>query len=209
MKKILLFLPLCFGIIGLTSCKSTQARAEELVETLIKSSLYLPDTYESVSTQVDTAYYNPCFDQQVLNYAKTIVDAEKVIERSTVDMKRAKSTMALWGSYSAYARQQTSDAREQYNEAKASLDKATADKESAYQSMLDYLGSAPWGTILGWQITHRYRAETQNGMKSIGDALVVVDSDFSNVLFAMSDADTDISSYVEKVVEIINQEEEE
>ena len=55
------------------------------------------------------------------------------------------------------------------------------------------------GQFIGWSIEHRYRAETQGGMKTIGDIAIVSDPKLNEVFFAVDPSDEQQISVFERL----------
>ena len=58
MKKAIVTLSLCTVALIMTSCTlSNEEKAEKLVKETLKDYLYHPDSYEPISTKVDSMFY--------------------------------------------------------------------------------------------------------------------------------------------------------
>lgn len=55
---------------------SLQERAERLAESVVKQSLYIPDSYEAVETRVDSAFVSVYNDARILEAAGRIIEIE-------------------------------------------------------------------------------------------------------------------------------------
>ena len=111
MKRTALVFTLFVGIVCLCSC-NVQNKAEKLAEKYVKGLLYVPNSYEAISAAVDSAFYAPIMDdvivekvQEILDVEYKMADLENRLKSVEVELKHAKSSMAIWsGSSSAFAR---------------------------------------------------------------------------------------------------------
>lgn len=190
----------------LTSCQSTQQKAEALAEKATKHLLFIPDSYEAVSTQVDTAFYNPCFEPEVITEVKKILDAEDAINDAKLSMSSASSSMAIWGKhygyYSDFERHEYNEAKKKYDEAVSTVTKAQNTIDATTAIIKDHLSNAPWNTVIGWQIEHRFRAKTAAGVPSMGDYLFIANTDLSEILFYADGDDEEYMRAIKKLEEI-------
>lgn len=72
---------LCAAILSFTACTndkelSLQERAERFAESVVKQTLYIPDSYEAVVTRVDSAFVSVYNDVRILEAAERIIEIE-------------------------------------------------------------------------------------------------------------------------------------
>lgn len=72
---------LCATIMLIVACSgekslSLQERAEQLAESVVKSMLYIPDSYEAVTTRVDSAFVSVYNDPDIIAAAERIINIE-------------------------------------------------------------------------------------------------------------------------------------
>lgn len=205
MKK--LFVLFVILTMAFASCQTPQKKGEKFAESYVKSSLYIPESYENIATTVDTAYYSPVLDPEVLALAGKIVKGEKDLRDLEYSLKSAKRKVSLWSNpYSSYARNELEEARQEYATASADFQAAEEQVKSLTDELKAAIQSAPERHVVGWLIQTRYRAETNAGDKLIKEALIVVSDDFSQVLFAADSEDSEFTAQVEKVLEIMEGE---
>lgn len=165
-----------------SSCqKSTEDKINSLVADRMNKTLYHPESYEGVETEIDSAFTPfdaPEFYEKTLRIAKLGVE----ISQYENEMKSAKSSMAIWsGPY------QTAFGKNEYNEAKEKYDHAAAEKESAEkkaqniaEELKKELEKEP--VFIGLKARHKYRANNNAGQTVFGETKFLFNQDLTNVI---------------------------
>lgn len=219
MKTKSLFISLFIIAIGFCSCQNNQSKAEKLAKYYIQSVLYVPDSYEAISTTFDSAFYSPIMDELTINKAQEILEAEKRIpelerelERIERNIKSAKSSMSIWSdSRSSYAKNQYQEAKDDYAKALNQQSEKEAEIQETSKSISDgesfilerMKTEERMGQFVGWGIVHKYRAETRGGMKTIGNVILFADSTFNEVRYVIDEDDQEQTEYLERILDII------
>lgn len=176
---------LAFFTFALVACSQSQEqKAEALIKESLKKSLYKPDTYLPVETKVDSAfapYDDPAFFEELAELGKMNSEYEVLEEKA----KRAKSSMAIWiGPYqTAYGRNEYQEAKEEYDEANAQIDKLKTKGEKQYQKLLSMLQGER--KFIGYKALHNYRADNNAGNTLIGNTIFFIDENFTEVQYSM------------------------
>lgn len=180
MKKILIA---CIAIYGLlVSCqKSNEDKVAALIKDCMNKTLYHPNTYEGVETQLDSAFApfdSPEFYEKTLKVAKIGVE----ISQAEEDMKDAKSSMSIWSDpyLSAYGRNEYNEAKEKYDNASAQKDRATERAQKIGEQLKEELQKEP--VFIGFKARHKYRANNNAGNTVFGEAKFIFDKDLTKVI---------------------------
>ena len=182
MKK---FFYLAFSTLVLVACSQSQEqKAEVLIKESLKKSLYKPETYKPVETKVDSAfapYDDPAFFGELAELGKMNSEYEELEEKA----KRAKSSMAIWsGPYqTAYGRNEYQEAKEEYDEANAKIDKLKTKGKKQYEKVISMLQGER--KFIGFKALHNYRADNNAGNTLIGNTIFFIDENFSEVQYSM------------------------
>ena len=182
MKK---FFYLAFSTLVLVACSQSQEqKAEVLIKESLKKSLYKPETYKPVETKVDSAfapYDDPSFFEELAELGKMNSEYEELEEKA----KRAKSSMAIWsGPYqTAYGRNEYQEAKEEYDEANAKIDKLKTKGKKQYEKVISMLQGER--KFIGFKALHNYRADNNAGNTLIGNTIFFIDENFSEVQYSM------------------------
>ena len=182
MKK---FIYLSFLTLVLVACSQSQEqKAEALIKESLKKSLYKPETYKPVETKVDSAfapYDDPAFFEELAEMEKMNSEYEDLEEKA----KRAKSSMAIWsGPYqTAFGRNEYQEAKEEYDEANAQIDKLKTKGKKQYEKVVSMLQSER--KFIGYKALHNYRADNNAGNTLIGNTIFFINQNFTEVLYSM------------------------
>lgn len=180
MKKILFAIIAISGF--LVSCqKSNEDKAAALIKDSMNKTLYHPETYEGVETQLDSAFApfdSPEFYETTLKVAKLGVE----ISQAEEEMKDAKSSMSIWsGPYqTAFGRNEYNEAKEKYDNASAQKDKATEKAQKLADQLKTELQKEP--VFIGFKARHKYRANNNAGNTVFGEAKFVFDKELTQVI---------------------------
>lgn len=182
MKK---FFYLAFSTLVLVACSQSQEqKAEVLIKESLKKSLYKPETYKPVETKVDSAfapYDDPAFFEELAELGKMNFEYEELEEKA----KLAKSSMAMWsGPYqTAYERNEYQEAKEEYDEANAQIDKLKTKGKKRYEKVISMLQGER--KFIGFKALHNYRADNNAGNTLIGNTIFFIDENFTEVQYSM------------------------
>ncbi len=182
MKK---FIYLSFLTLVLVACSQSQEqKAEALIKESLKKSLYKPETYKSVETKVDSAfapYDDPVFFEELAELGKMNSEYEELEEKT----KRAKSSMAIWsGPYqTAFGRNEYQEAKEEYDEANAQIEKLKTKGKKQYEKVVSMLQSER--KFIGYKALHNYRADNNAGNTLIGNTIFFINKNFTEVQYSM------------------------
>lgn len=182
MKK---FFYLAFLTLVLVACSQSQEqKAEALIKESLKKSLYKPETYKPVETKVDSAfapYDDPVFFEELAELGKMNSEYEELEEKT----KRAKSSMAIWsGPYqTAFGRNEYQEAKEEYDEANAQIEKLKTKGKKQYEKVVSMLQSER--KFIGYKALHNYRADNNAGNTLIGNTIFFINKNFTEVQYSM------------------------
>ena len=196
MKKIFYF---AFIAVVMVACgQSQEQKAEALIKESLKKSLYKPETYKPVETKVDSAfapYDDPAFFEELAELGKTNSEYADLEEKA----KRAKSSMSIWsGPYmSAYGRNEYQEAKEEYDEANAKMEKLKTKGRKQYEKVVKMLQGER--KFIGYKAVHNYRADNNAGNTLIGNTIFFIDENFTEVRYSL-----EVEEY-NQIQEAINQ----
>lgn len=205
MKK---FLYLSFLTLVLVACSQSQEqKAEALIKESLKKSLYKPETYKPVETKVDSAfapYDDPAFFEELAELGKMNSEYEELDEKA----KRAKSSMAIWsGPYqTAFGRNEYQEAKEDYDEAIAQINKLKTKGKKQYEKVVSMLQSER--KFIGYKALHNYRADNNAGNTLIGNTIFFINQNFTEVQYSMEAEEYEqvqnaISQFKEQIEETV------
>ena len=187
MKKLVL---LGFAALAFVGCTmSSEKKATSIVEKAVKASLYHPNSYDPIGTVVDSAF-TPIDDPDFFEKTLKLYELANELDQCDREMKHAKSSMAIWSHpYDAFS-------RNEYNEAKEEYDTYVAKMESMLNKVeklsLELRSIAEQGrNLIGWKVTHSYRAQNNAGQTLIGESVFILDPEMNQILAGYNTDDSD------------------
>lgn len=212
MKKLQLLF--CAVALIFTSCTlSNEEKAEKLIQESLKGTLYHPDSYEPISTRVDSAFIN--FEQlatfgEICEELTDLLDKEQEFQRN---LKSAESTMSIYAPtryyYSEHSRVEYNQHKQEYEEYKAKLEKLTPKIDSALSELRKVSNDIYTEEFTGWIVSHRFTSKNgANTMTMPGDMVFVCDTEFTRCGNGMdSDAFEKLFKFIKKISEAETDEE--
>lgn len=163
-----LHLLFCTMALLIASCAPTnEERADKLVSDCIKDYLTYPDSYESISTKIDSTRVNVSKIEEILEQTKEVASLGSKIRSLEFDVESAQSTMEIYAPDGYYY---TDFERGKYNRAKAEFEESKSELQRLNEKVYDEISnlravidSLYTEEINGWIVTHRYRAKGDNG----------------------------------------------
>ena len=152
----------------ITSCAPTnEEQAEKLVSDCIKDYLTYPDSYESISTKIDSTRVNVSKIEEILEQTKEVASLNSKIRSLEFDVESAQSTMEIYAPdgyyYSDFERGKYNRAKAEYEKHKTNLQQSTAKLQSKVQDLRVAAENLYDAENNGWIVTHRYRSKGDNG----------------------------------------------
>lgn len=172
-NKYILF----FGIIlVLISCNTTphiptnEERAEILISNCIKDYLTYPESYETISTRIDSSFINVSKMGEIIELTEDCNDLYDKIRTLEWRIESAQSTMEIYNPKNRTYNSESS--RGNYNRAKAEkeehelefkqLNPKLEEKVLALRNSTNNLYD---NEINGWAVTHRFRCQNDYGVQ--------------------------------------------
>ena len=157
-----------------------QTAAENAVRRYVCENLYYPNSYDPVSTKVDSVFYNYLTDEDCVKAAFELIDLRKSYEFAKDTYDENVNNIKVFGGSGVF-RDHT------INRDKAAAEmKDLKPKIEKREAIIKNRDSSMDGKFIGWQVIHRYRASNSNGVVSFGDVLYVLDPDMNQYYFRYS-----------------------
>lgn len=183
MKNVITLL-FCTVALVMTSCTlSNEEKAEKLVKETLKDYLYHPDSYEPLSTRVDSMFIDVTTIEPIMEISDDIKDLISKINSCERKIESAESSMDIWapnGYSSQYSRGEYARAKKEKEEAKSDLDKYTKKLSGQIASLKENVAKYHKGIFTGWAVIHRFRSLNGAGSMTIpGEMIFFCDEDFT------------------------------
>lgn len=183
MKKLHLFL--CAIAFVFVSCAlSNEDKAEKLIKKSIIETLYNPDSYEPISTQVDSSFIN---FENILKFGELIEELGELLAKEQqyqIKYKFAEKMMSIYVPtsfyYSEHSRVNYNQYKQEYEEYKEKLEKLTPKISSIINELREVSKDIITEEHTGWIVSHRFNLKDDENSKIISrDMVYVCDIKFS------------------------------
>ena len=183
MKKLKLLF--CAVALVLTSCTlSNEDKAEKLIKESLKGTLYHPESYEPISTRVDSAFIN------IENLVKVgelfeelgnLLIKESEYQREMLSAERSKSIYAPSGwYYDSHSQTMYNQYKQEFEENKAKLEKIAPKIATTIDELKKVSKNIYSEEFTGWIVTHRFTSKNgANTMTIPGNMIFVCDTEFT------------------------------
>ena len=195
MKKSILVLATVIVAFTVTSCKSKEEKAAELIKQELSHVLYDIESYEPIETVVTEAKHIPTNDSACVGKALNIIVYDETAVEYLEDVTSALESMLIWGPPTSYS-SSYSDIR--YYESKSECVDAMKKTNiciKKYNSSIDDLkimmkNTNPSETI-GYNVEHSFRCKANDGFWTIEHFRFVVDKNFKKIIFGLDEEEND------------------
>ena len=157
-----------------------QTAAENAVRRYVCENLYYPNSYDPVSTKVDSVFYNYLTDEDCVKAAFELIDLRKSYESAKDTYDENVNNIKVFGGSGVFL-----DHTINRDKAAAEM-KDLKPKIEKREAIIKNRDSSMDGKFIGWQVIHRYRASNSNGVVSFGDVLYVLDPEMNQYYFRYS-----------------------
>ena len=183
MKKLQLLF--CAVALIMISCTlSNEEKAEKLIQESLKGTLYHPESYKSISTQVDSAFTN--FENlakvgELCEELGDLLDKESEYQREYRSAESSKSIYAPNGwYYDEHSRVKYNQYKQECEEYKTKLEKIAPKIATAISELREVSQNLYSDKFTGWIVSHRFTSKNgANTMTIPGDMIFVCDTEFT------------------------------
>lgn len=195
MKKSILVLATVIVAFTVTSCKSKEEKAEELIKQELSHVLYDIESYEPIETVVTEAKHIPTNDSACVDKALDIITYDEIFVEYLEDIKSALETMLIWGPPTSYS---SFYSNSRYYESKSECVNAMKKANiyiKKYNSSIDDLNIMTKNTnsseTIGYNVEHSFRCKTKGGFWTIEHCRFIVDKKIKKIIFYVDEEEND------------------
>ena len=168
----------------MTSCTlSNEEKAEKLIKETLKDHLYHPESYEPISTRVDSMFIDVTTIEPIIEIHNEIKDLMFKINRCNRKIKSAESSMDIWDPYgfsTQYTRGEYARAKNEKEEAVSDLNKYTKKLSKQLASLKENVAKYHKGEFTGWAVIHRFKSLNGAGSMAVpGEMVFFCNEDFT------------------------------
>lgn len=185
MKKFIVLLSICTIALIMASCTlSNEGKAEKLVKETLKDYLYHPDSYEPISTKIDSMFIDVTTIEPIMKISSEISDLISKIDKCEMNIESAESSMNIFapvGFSSQFSRGEYTRAKKDREKAKSDLNKYTKKLSEELASLKENVAKYYKGEFTGWAVSHRFRSLNGAGTMTIpGEMIFFCDKEFTS-----------------------------
>ncbi len=166
-KKHLLFIAIVFMLVSCNTAphiQTNEERAENLVSAYIKDCLTYPESYETISTRIDSSSINVSKMGEIIELTEDCNDLYDKIRTLERRIESAQSTMNIYKGYnSEYSRGEYNRAKAEKEEYELEFKQLNHKLEEKVLALRNSTNDLYDSEINGWAVTHRFRCQDDYG----------------------------------------------
>ena len=164
MKKMhLLFIAIVFMLVSCNTAPhipTNEERAEYLISECIKDRLTYPESYETISTRIDSSSINVSKMGEIIELTEDCNDLYDKIRTLERRIESAQSTMNIYKGYnSEYSRGEYNRAKAEKEEYELEFKQLNPKLEEKVLALRNSTNELYDSEINGWAVTHRFRCK--------------------------------------------------
>lgn len=178
----------------LSSCgKSEEEKLNNMIAEATKANLYIPESYDPVSTECDTLGRNIIIKANIQKSAK-IISLTREAEGLQTQIERDADQRDYWrGKYGEFY----SDYSKKVQRGEEKRDKLRAQANKLFVELLeDYNGKREF---CGFIVEHKFRAKNNMGNVMFGDIIYILNKDKTEIVAAYDTSDDDFINFIQMV----------
>lgn len=158
-KKHLLFIAIVFMLVSCT-VTTNEERAEKLVSDCIKDYLTYPESYETISTLIDSSRINVAMIEDIIKLSEECTDLYDKIKTIESRIELAQSRMEF---NSIYSKRNYNSAKAEKEEYELEIKNLNPKLEEKVLALRNSTKDLYYENFNGWEVTHRFRCKDDNG----------------------------------------------
>lgn len=189
MKKLLFLLSIVFM---LSSCgKSDEEKLNDMIAEATKASLYIPESYDPVSTECDTLgrdFINKANIKKSAKIISLVREAQSVQSQIERDAEQRDYWRGKYGEFFSDYSKKVQRGEEKRNELKAQANKLFAELITDYNTNREFCG---------FIVEHKFRAKNNMGNVMFGDIIYILNKDKTEIVDAYDTSDDDFFGFIQ------------
>ena len=161
-NKHLLSLAIIFTFVSCT-VTTNEERAEKLVSDCIKDYLTYPESYETISTRIDSSRINVAIIEDIIKLSEECTELYSKTKTLESNIEFAQSRMEFNSSYSKRNYNRAKKEKEEYELEIKQQNSRLEEKVLALRNSVKDLYDTE---INGWAVTHRFRSKNDYGAQA-------------------------------------------
>ena len=172
-KKHLLFIAIVFMLVSCNTAphiQTNEERAEDLISACIKDCLTYPESYETISTRIDSSRINVSKMGEIIELTEDCTDLYDKIRTLEARIHWAESQMEINKPGRFHSEYLKESSRNDYNRAKAEKEEYELEFKQLNPKLEEKVLALRTATndlydieVNGWAVTHRFRCKNDYG----------------------------------------------
>ncbi len=162
-KERLLFFAIVFMLISCNGSPlnpTNEERAENLISDCIKDYLTYPESYETISTRIDSSRINVSKLEEIIKLSEECTDLYDKIKTTESRMEFAQSRMEF---NSKYSKRNYNSAKAEKEEYELEINDLKPKLEKKVLTLRNTTNDLYYKDFNGWAVTHRFRCKDDDG----------------------------------------------
>lgn len=172
----------------------------------MSKTLYDYESYDPIETIVSEAKATMFNDTSCWESGTILATSMKLALKYGEDMNDAKEYMEIWGPPSYYS---SSFSDNKYYKYKSEYEDAVNSFKSTHElckiiaeSLREKITNLDENSVVGWEVTHKFRCKTKGGHSTIGNYRFVIDRGFKSILID-EDIDNEDNQFIRSAMESV------
>lgn len=202
-KYITAFAVIMLFLIG---CSSKEDKANKLINERMSKTLYDYASYDPIETTVTEAKATMFNDTSCWKSGAILAASMKVGLKYAKEMEEAKEHMEIWGPPSYYSSSYSDNKyykyKSEYEDAANSFMSTHEICKTIAESLHEKITNLDENSVIGWEVSHKFRCKTKGGYSTIGNYRFVIDKDFKSILID-EDIDDEDNQFIRSAIETV------
>lgn len=189
MKKLIFILSIVFM---LSSCgKSDEEKLNDMIAEATKASLYIPESYDPVSTECDTLgrdFINKANIKKSAKIISLVREAQSVKSQIERDAEQRDYWRGKYGEFFSDYSKKVQRGEEKRDGLKAEANKLFAELITDYNTNREFCG---------FIVEHKFRAKNNMGNVMFGDIIYILNKEKTEIVDAYDTSDDDFLGFIQ------------
>lgn len=183
MKKLLFYLPV-IGVFIFSCAPSNEERAKEMVANYLKGILYHYDSYEPITTTVDSLFVSVTTDEDAIAMTVEFFKMIRAANECAEKIQDAERSMEIWapsGYSTSFGRMEYNQAKNEKEQQEQRFGKLQNKLNTQFSQIKKKQASLQTGEFSGWKVYQKFKSLNGAGTLDLfGEYIFLCDKNFEN-----------------------------
>ena len=190
----------------LIGCSSKENKANKLINERMSKTLYDYASYDPIETTVTEAKATMFNDPSCWKSGTILAASMEKALKYAKERDEAKEHMEIWGPPSYYSSSYSDNKyykyKSEYEDAANSFMSTLEVCKIIAESLHEKITNLDENSVIGWEVSHKFRCKTKGGYSTIGNYRFVIDKDFKSILID-EDIDDEDNQFIRSAMETV------